>query len=89
MKIIKFGAIWCPGCLVMRNTWKNIREKYNTLEIIEYDYDNDKDMLEKYEIGKILPVIIFVDKNNNEVKRLLGEKKQEELEKEILEVIDL
>ena len=23
MKIIKFTAIWCPGCLVMKKVWNN------------------------------------------------------------------
>ncbi|HOZ54139.1 MAG TPA: thioredoxin family protein [Bacilli bacterium] len=89
MKIIKFGAIWCPGCLVMRNTWLNIRGKYKDIEIVDYDYDNDKDRLIEYSIEKKLPVIIFIDKDNNEVKRLVGEQSEKDLEKEILEVIDL
>lgn len=89
MKIIKFGAFWCPGCLVMKKTWVNIREKYNNIEIIEYDYDNDKDKLIEYNIEKKLPVIIFIDKDNNEIKRLVGEQTEKELEKVILEVGEL
>lgn len=89
MKIIKFGAFWCPGCLVMRKTWASIRDKYKDIEIIEYDYDNDKDKLTEYNIEKKLPVIIFIDKDNNEIKRLVGEQSEKELEKEILEVIEL
>ena len=32
MKIIKVGAIWCPGCLVMKKVWNNILK--------DYDYSN-------------------------------------------------
>ena len=40
MKIIKIGAIWCPGCLIMKKVWNNILKDYN-LNIIELDYDMD------------------------------------------------
>ena len=41
MKIIKIGAMWCPGCLVMKKVWKNILSDYPELNIIELDYDMD------------------------------------------------
>ena len=28
MRIIKIGAIWCPGCLVMRKIWNNMIKDY-------------------------------------------------------------
>ena len=73
MKIIKIGAIWCPGCLVMKKIWKNILNDYNDLEVIELDYDFDRDEVNKYNPGKILPIVIFLDKNGNELERLIGE----------------
>ena len=24
MKIVKIGAMWCPGCLVMKKIWNNM-----------------------------------------------------------------
>ena len=42
MQIIKIGAVWCPGCLVMNKIWNNIL-KNNDLDIIELDYDIDSD----------------------------------------------
>lgn len=83
MKIIKIGAIWCPGCLVMKKIWKNI-EKENELNIKELDYDIDKEEVEKYNIGNILPVIIFFNDNEQELERLIGEQKEEK----ILEIIN-
>lgn len=78
MKIIKIGAIWCPGCLVMKKIWNNIL-KNNELDILELDYDMDSEEVSKYDIGKILPVVIFLDKDGNELERLIGEKKESEL----------
>lgn len=80
MKVIKIGAVWCPGCLVMRPIWKKINEKYD-LDITEYDLDMDEDIVKTYNIGEKLPVVIFLDDNNNEIKRYIGEKTFDELDK--------
>ena len=76
MKIIKIGAIWCPGCLIMKKVWKNIFNEYPELNIIELDYDMDSVEVNKYNPGKVLPVTIFLDNNNNELTRLIGEQKE-------------
>jgi len=83
MKIIKIGAIWCPGCLVMKKVLKNIK-KENELNIKELDYDIDKEEVEKYNIGNLLPVTIFFNDNEQELERLIGEQKEEK----ILEIIN-
>ena len=83
MKILKFNAIWCSGCLVMKKTMKEIQELYPNIEIESYDYDIDQDQVEKWNIGEIIPVLIFTDENNNEISRLIGEKTKKEIIKEI------
>lgn len=88
MKIIKIGAVWCPGCLVMKKVWKNIMTDYENINIIEYDYDMDSEEVVKYNPGKILPVVIFMDKNNNEIDRIIGETKEEVLRRKIDEYND-
>jgi len=40
MKIIKIGAMWCPGCLVMQKVWREIT-KNNSITIEEHDYEVD------------------------------------------------
>ena len=82
MKILKFGAIWCPGCLSMSRIWNDIISN-NDIEIEDYDIDFDEEICDKYEIGDILPVYIFIDKNNNEIERLIGEQKKEIIESKI------
>lgn len=84
MKIIKIGAIWCPGCLVMNKVWKNIMNDYSELEIISLDYDIDSLEVKKYNPGKVLPIVIFMDDNNQEIERLIGEQKEEKI-KELID----
>lgn len=84
MKIIKIGAIWCPGCLVMKKIWKSITELYPNIDITDLDYDINSEEIKKYNPGKVLPVIIFLDDNDNELERLIGEQK----EKTITDIID-
>ena len=76
MKIIKIGALWCPGCLVMKKIWKNILNDYQDLCIEELDYDMDAEEVSKYDAGKVLPVIIFKNDQNEELTRLIGEQKE-------------
>ena len=83
MKIIKIGSSWCSGCIVMRPIWEEI-EKEIKLDTTYYDFDIYEDMLkEKYDIGDKLPIIIFLDKNDNELERLVGEIKKDDLEEKI------
>lgn len=84
MKIIKIGAIWCPGCLIMKKIWNEISLEYSDLEIIELDYDMDMDEVKKYNPGNVLPVIIFMNEDN-ELDRLIGEQKKEKIIEKILE----
>jgi len=82
MKLIKIGAVWCPACLVMTPRINKIVAKYN-LELINYDYDMDSEIIEKYNVGEILPVLIFLDDNNTEINRLIGEQSLKQLEEAI------
>ena len=73
MKIIKIGALWCPACLIVNKHLKKI-----DVEVVNYDYDFDSEIVSKYQVGKILPVLIFL-KDNKEVKRLVGEVSLDEI----------
>ena len=86
MKVLKFNAIWCSACLVMKKIFKHVENMHPELEFITYDYDNDEDMVEKYNIGTTIPVLIFVDENQNEVGRIVGEKSYEEIEEYISKI---
>lgn len=72
MKIIKIGAMWCPACLIMNKRLKQIKD-VTGIEIISYDYDLDEDIVKKYNVGQVLPELIFLNKDNQEINRLIGE----------------
>lgn len=77
MKLIKISSVWCPSCLIMNPRYMEITEKYN-LECKEYDYDMDTDIVEKYKVGNLLPVVIVLN-NDCEITRIIGEKSKKEL----------
>lgn len=39
MKVLKFGAVWCSGCLVMRPRWEKIEKEHAWLETECFDCD--------------------------------------------------
>lgn len=86
MKIIKINAMWCPGCLISKNIWNEIETEYPNHEYITLDYDLDEEIVEKYNIGEILPVVIIED-NNEEIKRIIGEKNKKEILKEMSDIL--
>ena len=83
MKILKFNAIWCSGCIVIKKIMKEIEQDYPNIKIESYDYDIDEEMVKKYNIGDIIPVLVFLDENDNEIGRLIGEKTKKEIVREI------
>lgn len=78
MKIVKFTAMWCMSCIVMNNILDEILSE-KSIEVINYDYDIDKEMVNKYQVKTLLPVLIILDDSNNETTRITGEKSKKEL----------
>lgn len=70
----------------MRPVWKEVLKDYPNLDITEYDYDMDEELVEKYNVGDKLPVVIMLDDNDKEIKRLIGERKKEEIIQFIKEI---
>ena len=71
MKLIKIGAIWCGGCLVMNNVISKVLKNYD-IDYVEYDLDMDEEESKKYNPGDVLPVFIVMD-DDKEVERFVGE----------------
>ena len=80
MKLVRISSSWCVSCIVMNKVWKKIQEKYPEYEYVEYDYDIDD--VSEYNVGNILPVIIIY-KDNKELKRIIGEKTEKDILKEV------
>ena len=85
MKVLKFGAVWCSSCLVMKPRWAEIEKENPWLKNEYYDYDKDKEMVAKYKIDENLPTFVFLDNNDKEFLRLQGEPSKDNLVKIILE----
>lgn len=86
MKIIKINAMWCPGCLISKNIWNDIEKEYPNHEYINLDYDLDDKLVEKYNVGEILPVVI-IENNDKEIKRIIGEKTKKEILESLSELL--
>lgn len=80
--IIRISAMWCSSCIIMKSKFNEVIKDYN-IEVIDYDYDLDNEIIEKYNVGNILPVYIKMD-GNEETGRLIGEHSKKEL-KEFIE----
>lgn len=79
MKIVKISSMGCMSCIIVNNVLEKILENYKVyVKEIDYDFDDYS-----YEVGNILPVLIFVDDDGNELSRLVGEVSYEEVEEEI------
>lgn len=86
MRIVRISSSWCSSCIITYKNYKKLQEKYPSFEYQEYDFDDDEEIVSKLNVGNILPVII-VYKDNSEVKRIIGEKTEQELFKEIEELL--
>lgn len=85
MKVLKFGAVWCPGCIIMKPRWAEIEKENSWLEAEFYDFDQDKEMIEKHKINDELPTFVFLDKGGDEITRISGEPSKKKLEEMIAE----
>lgn len=63
--------------------WKEIEKENPSLKTEYFDFDKDKDKIEKHNITA-MPTFIFLDKNDNELTRLSGEVEKSK----IMEVIN-
>lgn len=84
MKVLKIGAIWCSGCLVMGPRWEKVEDDNPWLETEYLDFDDDSDKVKEHQVGKTLPVFIFLGKDGCELDRKVGEI----TEKEILKLVN-
>ena len=87
MKILKFGAVWCKDCLVMKPMWGEIEAEIPELKTQYFEADECPEKLEKYSV-KDIPTFIFLDKDDNELLRLQGIQNKEELIIKVKENLD-
>ena len=90
MKIVQFHAMWCSACLIMKSRFGKIKDSISKdIEVLEYDYEMDDTEVQKWQIGNVLPVYIFLNEEGKEVKRICGEWTESELLQEIEQLIEV
>jgi len=72
----------------MKPRWGQIEKEHPWLKTEMYDYDKDKEMVDKYMIDQNLPTFVFIDKEGEEFLRLQGEVPKKELIEVILKYKD-
>ncbi|OHE42297.1 MAG: hypothetical protein A2Y16_05765 [Tenericutes bacterium GWF2_57_13] len=80
MTVLRFTAVWCPSCLIMKSRWRVFFKERAGFTMVDYDYDDDADAVKTYGIGDVLPVMIVLD-GTKEILRLVGEKTMKELDR--------
>lgn len=79
-KIIKIGTKWCGPCKSLSPIFDKV-SKNSSFDDIEFDVidaEENADFSEKYEI-RTVPTILFMDENDNEVKRSMGSMTEKQL----------
>ena len=75
-KILKFGADWCTSCIALSKTLAGTKLP---VEVVEVDSDVDPQLASKYGV-RGLPTMVLVNKDGEEIRRLVGSKPLKEIE---------
>lgn len=78
MKVIRISALWCMSCMIMYERTQALQEEFG-IDFIDLDIDQDD--VSNYNIERTLPVLIFLDENNEEIGRVIGEISKKKLRK--------
>jgi len=79
MRVLKFGAVWCPGCIIMKPIWEELEAEMSELKTEYFDIDENSDMAKQWEVSDEIPVFIFLDKEGKEFARKKGQISKQEL----------
>lgn len=74
-KLLAFSAHWCAPCQQM----KPILDSIENDNLVRVDYDNERDLVVKYQVPGV-PCFILVDEEGNEIDMVLGGTSKEVLE---------
>lgn len=72
--IIKCSATWCMPCKQFAPIFEEVSnmEEYKEIQFSAIDIDRDENgLVEKYNIRNV-PTVVFLDEENNVIKKLIG-----------------
>lgn len=71
--LVDFWAPWCSGCKMIARIIEDIStEKADKVKVVKINYDEAKEIGEKYEVQSLPTLILF--KNGKDYNRLVGAK---------------
>lgn len=79
--LVDFNANWCGPCKMLKPILEEIASNYETTKIVSINVDNEEALANEYGISSIPCLILF--KDGKEVKRTIGLKSKEDIEKMI------
>ena len=87
---VDFNAWWCSPCNQMRPSVLNMKDKYGewiTFDDINVDNRASAGLNRKYRVA-FIPLMVLLDKNGKEVKRLEGYQTEQELDDALAGLLD-
>jgi thioredoxin 1 len=76
IKIKKYSATWCMPCKQLYPIFTQLKNEYPNIVFEDIDVNNQKERIINEGITSV-PTIIF-EKNNQEIKRIIGIKSKQE-----------
>ena len=71
-KLYDFWATWCPPCREQKPIIEEMKKEYaGVVDVIAIDVDEDGELARQYEV-RVIPTLVFIDAEGNEVERLTG-----------------
>lgn len=74
-KILKFSAVWCNPCNILKKTFEEVlkMEEFKNIEVIELDVDdvNNNELCFKHQVRSI-PTLVMLDENDNVINKVMG-----------------
>lgn len=71
IKILDFHAEWCHPCKLMAPILDEYLKTNPVYEIQKVDVDKEGSLAERYNVQSV-PTLIIIDKDGNEVRRIVG-----------------
>lgn len=70
--VIDFYATWCGPCKMIAPLFDQLKTKYDgRMNFVRVDVDEESEQAERYRI-EAMPTFVFLDKDGNEIARIVG-----------------
>ncbi len=69
LTVVYFYADWCKKCKKFEKRWGTLQDKFPKVNFIKVDYDEAKEVVDKYKIKK-LPHFLLLKKSNGKIQKL-------------------